>query len=689
MKTERIPWEDEIRALVRPLTAKVHADTIALLGRELNRRLQLPAGIREKAPWEIARALHSHLLNLLQIWAGEDAVQGRRIQEWRNRYYRTPNSEERRQILRTLLESTSARKGGRLKRDLQAVDRHLDWEALEERLTIARNSIWIRMRIGMEVMQAMHMPVGGRTAVFKPDAETAISTIEALVIHLTRDSHPKVQQAAARASYSVMHNAPQIREEMIARYAGRLIRLVKNKEKSRWVRLAVIDLLGLFPVPSVSQELKEILKQPDGVQEDWFLFRAHAATALVKIIAHLHVGWHELLALANQPNSGEYTRLALVRGWREVDPKYQLYWLVRLLRVDALRSDPSPLVRARIAQAISVGLLNETAPPEARRQATESLAAMIEKDTNPVTRRAAQRVSATCVRHLIGDAVREYRRNLVRSLAARFQLGDREQNPSEQEQIAGLLEETRVWTHPELAARFKRIHALTVKLKVGESVRIRSGALPENELGRLMALLSRMDFGLYGQVRKKGVLLKRGEQTGRRVWRFLHEIVRKSPHKRQDVPHTTGRIYGGSLRAHPEGLAEVTPTTVPGERTFVESEGGWARYLPLVDDFLESSYPIKLFSSFGITTIRPSSNFLVRLKALWRLTVGYARWNRLRYQVLREPEPHRKNIYLLRVSELLGIKVTFTPWSYSLFGVKVDLKSAHVQSFFPEEENHG
>src|SRR5262249_33948678 len=103
-------------------------------------------------------------------------------------------------------------------------------------------------------------------------------------------------------------------------------------------------------------------------------------------------------------------------------------------------------------------------------------------------------------------------------------------------------------------------------------------------LGRILAALTRDDWGLTARRRGDALLLGRGDRFRRRLWRILHELRHRAPNKRQAFAHTVGRAVRGDLVAPPGGLDEVTATVVPGERVAVETEGSWARHLPTVDE---------------------------------------------------------------------------------------------------------
>src|SRR5262249_12466818 len=144
-------------------------------------------------------------------------------------------------------------------------------------------------------------------------------------------------------------------------------------------------------------------------------------------------------------------------------------------------------------------------------------------------------------------------------------------------------------------------------------------------LGRILAALTRDDWGLTARRRGDALLLGRGDRFRRRLWRILHELRHRAPNKRQAFAHTVGRAVRGDLVAPPGGLDEVRATVVPGERVAVETEGSWARHLPTVDELLDlGAGPTRIFSSHGVTTLQPPRGLAARLRARLRLSWRYA-----------------------------------------------------------------
>ncbi|MCY0987254.1 hypothetical protein OV203_08980 [Nannocystis sp. ILAH1] len=184
-------------------------------------------------------------------------------------------------------------------------------------------------------------------------------------------------------------------------------------------------------------------------------------------------------------------------------------------------------------------------------------------------------------------------------------------------------------------------------------------------LGRILAALTREDWGVDAHVRKDSILLRRGDRWGARLWRLWHELRHPGPNKRQGFSHVRGRVLRGDLRAHSGRLHEVVATEVPGERVHSEREGGWGRHLPLVDDLL--GLPVlrprlvRIVSSQGTTELRWHRPLWQRVAAHLRLSLRYAQLAELRRQALDAQEPAARAAYARVLREQYGVELYFVP----------------------------
>ncbi|HVO32222.1 MAG TPA: hypothetical protein VMV18_15875, partial [bacterium] len=199
--------------------------------------------------------------------------------------------------------------------------------------------------------------------------------------------------------------------------------------------------------------------------------------------------------------------------------------------------------------------------------------------------------------------------------------------------------------------------------------------------------LSRRGWGL-GATREGGELrVWRGEHFRTRLWRILHELRAPAPNKRMNIEHTSGRVYPGELRAHPGWMEEITATVVPGERVFVDFEGGWGRHLPTIDDLLSvlSGKPLRVFSSHGLTTLESSRSFGDRLRDYVDLSWRYAPLAQMRLSSLGSTEPRERRAFLAHLEERYGLVARFTPYPHASVEEWERTVSPHLRALFPHD----
>ncbi len=153
--------------------------------------------------------------------------------------------------------------------------------------------------------------------------------------------------------------------------------------------------------------------------------------------------------------------------------------------------------------------------------------------------------------------------------------------------------------------------------------------LNDKDLGRLMSIINSDNFPANFSRKGTALNLTRWYKFRFRLWRFLHELRNSTTDKRQAHLHMIGRVFDGDIAIPSNVLGEQTETKVPGEPLFVAAEDGPRNYLPLVDELISSldqNWPIKplqIFSTDGVTLIKPPRNLWVRLKAKIRLSIYF------------------------------------------------------------------
>lgn len=232
-------------------------------------------------------------------------------------------------------------------------------------------------------------------------------------------------------------------------------------------------------------------------------------------------------------------------------------------------------------------------------------------------------------------------------------------------QAEDLLERARVAAMPEFRAFRDGVVPRLWDMDPGQEIDLlTAGGSPIEaaRLGQLLAWLARRTEGLYARPGPDGAWrIRVGMKRVFKLWRFLYESARPAPDKRQAFSHVSGREVIGVLRAHSALMGEESPTKVPGEPIKIPAEGGWRRFLPPVDDFLDAcdQGAIQLFSSEGAAVLEPPAEKKARKKAWWTITKAYGELFALREQC-RLDNPEVDPSAFINKFRGLGFRVTWT-----------------------------
>lgn len=173
----------------------------------------------------------------------------------------------------------------------------------------------------------------------------------------------------------------------------------------------------------------------------------------------------------------------------------------------------------------------------------------------------------------------------------------------------------------------------------GKTIRLSLRKLPLQEamtLVRILSVLAQDDYGFDVRFTRWRMVIRKGDAFGFRLWRFLHEIRQPSSDKRQAYSHTCGRLYAGQYQVPSRVMAELSETKVPGEPLYIDEEGHWRPYLPLLDQVVSSldlspgQTPLRVVTSQGTLEIIPPGSIMAKIKAYAALTWRFASYARLR-----------------------------------------------------------
>ena len=121
------------------------------------------------------------------------------------------------------------------------------------------------------------------------------------------------------------------------------------------------------------------------------------------------------------------------------------------------------------------------------------------------------------------------------------------------------------------------------------------------------------------------------------------------PDKRKGWDHTEGRAFAGELVVPPMGMAEVTPTRVPGERQLLAKLGGWGPFLPHGWTTSRDRELVRPFAATHHVDRRHRGQRAPRLKNRLRawatLTRRLRKWVQARERSLSSDEPPEQRAY--------------------------------------------
>lgn len=551
---------------------------------------------------------------------------------------------------RALLETARLLGANRaeLKKDRAAISRWLNGETLLERGRRRANRLRRIEQLGvLALAQLLREAAPGEVP-----AEAA-SLLEGLLLGgLKRLDHPLIEREYVRAADAALRHleTPRVLLDALFEVArdprrdlwsqcralksllqsdperglrlaqGRLLRPVRRSQSAFYLRRFVLDdCLGSFPLERRLELIKEVLRGPDP--------SAHVRQGAVLALGRLPCGvaWSTFVeeVLDREEPAPQVTASAnlVLAAWTEADPDPG----VRLAAwCDWLAAQDERLV-------VQIGL-------ERFGRTCETLL-------------ATGRLAAATLRPLAGAL-----------LAAGTARGWNVTEKRRAERVLGGIEAVATPRFAELR------HALEPALRTlaaGQTLELgwsgEDEAVSPDELGAFLAWASRDCEGFYAEARRAGYRITACGKPVVRAWRILHETFTPAPDKRQGHPtgHLRGWLRPGSIRAHSELLGEESPTRTPGEPVICREEGSWRRFLPLVDDFLDSlgREQVSVYSDQGVVRITPPRG-LARWRTWLQVTLRYPRLSALRNEVrLGNPELD-PGVYVETFREL-GFKVEF------------------------------
>jgi poly-gamma-glutamate synthase PgsB/CapB len=641
----------------------------------------------------------------------------------------TEDEEEQRLLMAEYLAQTVS-DPRKLRKDIKALKRFMGYDALRERHDLERRGLMLCIELGVHfvsgvihALTAEPAPNASRDELGDADARAAALTKLCKVAHterflaevLGKNDRWQARLAASEGLARLCQWARDAGTEPIsaetrADILAITINSIPDGEEHAWVRAKALEVaLAVHPERGEQLLLEGLRGKP--VQKD-FLFRRLILDLVIEVFPtgraanifdalieppedHEHV---RLGAIGiSKPEPSEHVRIGLAQVVLELPPGEAITRLRRLAGLDG-HDESSPKVRAQAS--MSARRLAASAPDLALCEAASTvLVDVLANETHNLPLKSTCNELADLARELVEVGSEAYLQALAPAwVAALRELVQHPRcSPPIAEVAAAAAERIDRQRFPERRLATQALRQVTSTVPLGGSRTVRLSRLPKELaarsrnprfIGRILADLSRDEFGLGVRVSRRVMTIWRGDRWRRRVWRILHEIRNPAPNKRQAFRHTVGRTYRSLVRAHPGRMDEETATTVPGERVLVESEGSWGRHLPTVDDMLDLPLflrrPVHICSTHGMVTLTPARSFFRRLYARLDISWRYQSYVALRQSSITSDEPQQRRRFLERMRTRFEIDVQFEPYREGLDGTgKPFALNPTVASLFP------
>lgn len=565
--------------------------------------------------------------------------------------------------------------------DRRALTRRLSLDALRERCDEGcyRNQVLIEIasrciaKLWTSAMQAPgHAGFEARAKALQTQPQLELVRI----FFLMQQSTSQIQLADDIASLLATGAFASLNDQTLNRFLD----LLEDEDHHPWLRRNALRIIYLS-APDRAIELCATLLDPGAsTAPDAFILRTLIIQDLTRLSNHHPKALSLLQAQWVGTEPSEHVRICLAQslGRTPAHPMDVLSWLAK--RVCLHRSDTpaerSPKVRSMAMQTISSIFLRDAerglSPGESEllRFSAEAIDSSLQDEEDQWV--CVQ--SCKQIQRLVGAILRgqnpDHFHSIFRAWAhtLTYRLTDAQSNPDLANQAAATLDLITIALDPQARQAFATLQVQLSTIAPGRYKNIKRdpawATLSEASLGQIIAYLSRNDWGIYIDVRPKVLRVQRGDRFRMRLWRMLHESTHPSPNKRKGFVHSTGRVFRGSLRAHPFGLDEATATVVPGERISLGQNLGWGRHMPSIDDLIhlprvKSTNCVELHSNYGKTRVTFDPGLFLGWVRWLRLSINYAKLARLRQSSLQASDPKGSSAFVLHLKERYRIQIDF------------------------------
>lgn len=515
--------------------------------------------------------------------------------------------------------------------DLKALDRFLDMEAIGERELSRFNRLVQRVLLVMDMLASV-----GATHAAPPLPDQLIQYVWYFIQpgqrELVREHALKAMAAWLAAKHSCSQKlCPPERVSEIEAFCF-------DREQHPYTQIAALEAMiaadGRLGAEACQKRL--FAHEPG----DDFIVRAFALKYWSER-ATPRPGPDEIARAKDDPS--EHVRQRMMVALARIENNGGLSKLVELVAVDKSPRVASEGIRGLAARAL--------ADPTNQTLLEATLTQTLGRPTPPITLRAVLDVILEWV-----EAGRplESRAVIAKALNERVKT---EKDPVVAEICAHVLRAMDLGQDQKAMERALALRAQMRRMTEGA----RADLTPEQVKDDELLHAARGSFTVSLRRSKRKVRLTHGELRKFRVWRFLHEIRHLAPDKRKGYAHVKARITEDELIVPCIGMAEVTPTSVPGERRLVARVGNWAVWLPRVDDVLTAvsrRKVVRILTSAGEITVRPPETLRECLKVRLELTRRYAHYAGMRDTSVLAPELRDQSAYARELKKL-GVHVEY------------------------------
>lgn len=526
-------------------------------------------------------------------------------------------------------------------RDVKALERYLDHEAVQERMAIAISEQVDIVEVCYRCATGLVKPLAGTPELL--DAFGSGRAVSIAFSHAKDGRRDSIRQPALKFLTALIGGLPA--RERLRNFGstrlGHTQQWALGTDARKFVQVAALELLCYVAPTRAANPLKSVLENHEGY--DGPIIRRNA----IRLCAELPLGEEDFASLTRIPETdpSEHARQELAQTLAASAFPDSLERLSNMCS-----NDTSPRVRGVALRALTTrALADRNALTACETAVSDALAAGEDRLDREV---ALEAVARLC----LGYGAASHKNRFVTQL---IQLAERfDDSPQEANRACILIRHLEVESAPLVHQTRDRFRAALDSVREGRTVQVKlSEDLPLRELE--LALAAAADGDLTVSLRKhrnRTVELRRGEPRRFRLWRLLHELSELAPDKRKAYAHTHGRAPTTGSVVPSTLLCEVTRTRVPGERRLHPRLGGWGHFVPRVDDFLSASRllsgPLRIVTALGVLTVTAPESLWQRFLCYIKLTLRYAKLDDLRERSLAATDEGQRKRFVLAMEEM-------------------------------------